>query len=524
MKILIDSSYFQIYNYGSLVKYYKFAEKEVDLFSDEFMEHYVKTWCDKIEKIYKKFKPDSLIFCRDDLLERLWRKELYPNYKGHRINKETDSSLFLKKFYRTHFKFLTFRFNILGYKLTGLEGDDIIANLSAYYDKEPILIIANDKDMLQLLNERIRMASLKEIFQKDIKYFEKMDVSELIIHGDSSDNIKRISKEVNNIQELKKYRDKERFELYYKLFSLNYSQKIFNQLFKYFMGNKYLYIFNKTLTAKVVNRPSKTIKSPYLADIILNGETEQVMAHTPSLGMCGYISPGAEILLEKIPDDQKRKTRFNILSVKAREKEINTSSGYVWIGANPLFANKLFRILLDQNMIPNISDRKYLDVKAEFKVGQKRLDYFIYDNFMKQKIFIEIKHLPIVDFESEKPLKIQSSLKDYKGNYKRCSVFPDGSTGNKKEGCISIRAYQHLEELENMVKLGDRSILFMFSLRDDVHGFYPNYKRDKKYSKKFYQCLKNGVEIQGHKFKFDKRGIRYGGQIPIIPEEELPNF
>ena len=177
----------------------------------------------------------------------------------------------------------------------------------------------------------------------------------------------------------------------------------------------------------------------------------------------------------------KRKTKYNILSVKAKEVEI-PRPGYVWIGANPLFANKLFRIMLEQNMIPNISEFKYLDVKAEFKVGQKRLDYYVYDNFMKQKIFIEIKHLPIVDFNSDKKTKIKSELVNFRNNYKRCSVFPDGSTGNKKEGCISIRAYQHLEELENMVKLGHRSILFMFSLRNDVYGFYPNYKRDIKYS------------------------------------------
>ena len=39
--------------------------------------------------------------------------------------------------------------------------------------------------------------------------------------------------------------------------------------------------------ATVVNRPSKTIKSPYLADIKLEGSEDIYMCHTPSLGCMG---------------------------------------------------------------------------------------------------------------------------------------------------------------------------------------------------------------------------------------------
>ena len=54
------------------------------------------------------------------------------------------------------------------------------------------------------------------------------------------------------------------------------------------MGNKYLINFGNTIYAKVVSRPSKNIKSPYLADIVLPNSSELIMAHI-SLGMCGYI-------------------------------------------------------------------------------------------------------------------------------------------------------------------------------------------------------------------------------------------
>ena len=43
----------------------------------------------------------------------------------------------------------------------------------------------------------------------------------------------------------------------------------------------------KLKKAIIINRPSKTIKSPYLADIQINNTIE--LAHSPSLGLCGLI-------------------------------------------------------------------------------------------------------------------------------------------------------------------------------------------------------------------------------------------
>ena len=45
------------------------------------------------------------------------------------------------------------------------------------------------------------------------------------------------------------------------------------------------------IKATVVNRPSKTIKSPYVADIKLEDGTT-AMCHTPGLGCCGLVATG----------------------------------------------------------------------------------------------------------------------------------------------------------------------------------------------------------------------------------------
>jgi DNA-binding sugar fermentation-stimulating protein len=366
------------------------------------------------------------------------------------------------------------------------------------------------------------MISIPNMMNKDLQFYPYMNYLELVISGDKSDNIKRFDKSVKTIEDYNNYQDYDKKLFYDKMFDLKISLKLHKTLFQYYLGKKYLIKFGNNLQlGKVINRPSKINKSPYLADVYLEDEKKEEMVHTPSLGMCGYISPGATILVSKIKEDPKlkRKTKYNVIAAKAIEKEI-PSPGYVWIGANPLLANQLFRIMLDNNLVTNISPIKYLDIKPEFKLNSKRIDFYIYDKLLNQKIFVEVKHLPIVDFSDPSP---KGKIKSFNSNdYKRCSVFPDVSSGHKKDGCISIRAYQHLDELEQVVKLGHRGILIMMALRNDTYGFYPNYISDKKYTNKFYQVYKNGVEIQGYKFNYNTKGVRFGGSIPLIPFDKFP--
>ena len=49
-----------------------------------------------------------------------------------------------------------------------------------------------------------------------------------------------------------------------------------------------LYAIDNLVEAEVIKRPSKNIKTPYVADVIY-GETEY-LAHTPALGCCGSVS------------------------------------------------------------------------------------------------------------------------------------------------------------------------------------------------------------------------------------------
>ena len=45
---------------------------------------------------------------------------------------------------------------------------------------------------------------------------------------------------------------------------------------------------------KIVKRPSKLVRSPYVADVIINND--EVLAHTASLGCCGLCETNSSIL------------------------------------------------------------------------------------------------------------------------------------------------------------------------------------------------------------------------------------
>ena len=61
------------------------------------------------------------------------------------------------------------------------------------------------------------------------------------------------------------------------------------------------------LEGSVVKRPSKFIKSPYVADIsILNQNTDTILGHTASLGCCGLADAGATVLMSLVPLKKKK--------------------------------------------------------------------------------------------------------------------------------------------------------------------------------------------------------------------------
>ncbi len=146
----------------------------------------------------KTYNATHVAVCLDDYSssEGNFRKKMYDEYKAGREKTRPE----LKEQYQTLDEFLSLM-NIPVYKHPDYEADDLIASLvrntpfSTY-------IISNDKDLLQLVDEKTYVVSRKkkedfiytvEAFQKEYDDLHPKQIIDLkSLEGDSSDNIKGV--------------------------------------------------------------------------------------------------------------------------------------------------------------------------------------------------------------------------------------------------------------------------------------------------------------------------------------------
>jgi sugar fermentation stimulation protein A len=265
----------------------------------------------------------------------------------------------------------------------------------------------------------------------------------------------------------------------------------------------------KLKNAIIINRPSKTIKSPYLADIIIsdtddtNDTTE--LAHSPSLGLCGLIINETQVMVSTC-EEGCRKSKYTI--------ELVYINNVGWIGANPQYGNKIFSSFINKFSEFN----EYKIEKTEIKVLNSRLDFLLV-NDKNEKFYVEVKNVPLVDsVNSDKSKKPDNSDNKSKKSAPVAAIFPDGYK-NSKNQCISDRAYKHLEELIELKKKDFRTALVFIIQREDPEFFKPNYARDKIYSEKLKEAYDKGVEIYAYKFKWSIKSnigsCKFIKRIPI---------
>jgi sugar fermentation stimulation protein A len=271
------------------------------------------------------------------------------------------------------------------------------------------------------------------------------------------------------------------------------------------------------IEAKIVNRPSKTNKSPYLADIKVNNKV--VMAHSPALGLSGLIYPGATVKVRSVDcENTKRCSKYTIEKVLVREKEIKTKK--TWVGANPVRANLIFRNTMDKKLFTPLKDVTITN--QEYSILDSRLDFKGIDK-KNNEVYIEVKNVPLTDFHvSTMPQnrKVFYSTINKK-KYKRVAVFPDGQVKPGND-LVSPRAYKHLLTLEKLSKKKNtRAILIFVIQRSDCQNFIPNYVKDPKYSNKLYKLHQDSnVEIYVLSYKWRGDRLYYDRQLKILDKTD----
>ena len=123
------------------------------------------------------------------------------------------------------------------------------------------------------------------------------------------------------------------------------------------------------ILAEVVNRPSKKIKSPYLADVNVNNKEE--LAHSPGLGLCGFIAQGSNVALSEAEGERKSKYTIELVQIK------NDDNKKVWVGANPTTSNLYFNNMIEKNLLSFVP--KVTSIRREFKLEkyESRFDFYV---------------------------------------------------------------------------------------------------------------------------------------------------
>jgi DNA-binding sugar fermentation-stimulating protein len=249
-----------------------------------------------------------------------------------------------------------------------------------------------------------------------------------------------------------------------------------------------IYTLPKTYKALILSRPSKICKSPYLADIKVFDEheniiEENVMAHSPALGCCGLIATNVYVICTK-SESTKNKSKYVIHHI--------LDDGKIPIGVNPMLANPIVKSLLLNNKIEDFQNITAL--QSEVTIDESRFDFsFVSTN--GQKVYLEVKNVPLADV-------VDVSKKDRKkidiSNYdltKKIAIFPDGYRKNKDQP-VSERALKHVNHLSSIHKEDPNIICVLLFLiqRNDVVSFKPS-SLDKIYEKSIYDALEIGVKI-----------------------------
>lgn len=219
---------------------------------------------------------------------------------------------------------------------------------------------------------------------------------------------------------------------------------------------------------EVINRPSKSIKSPYVADIKLADGTVG-LCHTPGLGCCGLVAPGKTIYVCKSANP-KSKTAYT-----AQIAEDADAEGTHYVGIHPMVSQAVAGKLLHK-ISPTAT------WASEVKVDtHTRIDY-VGTTPEGKKIFVEVKNAMISRCTTPRT--------------SRRAVFPEGFRKSKKEA-VSPRAVKHAETLAELAKLPttESTHLVFIVPRNDCHDGLELNPADTIYCKAIVNAQAGGVKI-----------------------------
>ena len=262
-----------------------------------------------------------------------------------------------------------------------------------------------------------------------------------------------------------------------------------------------LHKLNDLVLAKVISRPSKLCKTPYVADIELkDGSIAQ--AHCASLGCCGLCEKDCYVYASPIKSNCAQ-SKSKICSYKiylanfCEEKIINGQiiTNKQLIGIDPKLAETLVENALVKNYLKTLINIK--SYKREVSLLDSRFDFVGIDENGKYFV-LEVKNVPLADYADVSSSDRKKMIKH--GDFanidinQKVSYFPDGYR-KKKDAVVSERALKHINELSEITQSKiTRPIICFVVQRTDVSSFQASVL-DPIYKEAFNDAIKQGVEV-----------------------------
>lgn len=263
------------------------------------------------------------------------------------------------------------------------------------------------------------------------------------------------------------------------------------------------------IEGEVTKRPSKYIKTPYVADIKICSNSNMILGHTASLGCCGLADVGANILMSPVPKIHKKSDKLHCeyrvyLSV-IREKEQE-----IIVGIYPKLAEELTESALKNNLLSRLINVKNYRKESKICVPGLVDSRFDFTGIDQNGIpfIMEIKNVPLADYEDVTSKDRKKMSFDDRDINSKVAYFPDGYR-KKSTDTISPRALKHINELALIKGMSKtRCIMCYVIQRTDVDRFQPSVI-DPQYREAFKNAVNSGVEIITMVVQWTREGEAY---------------
>jgi DNA-binding sugar fermentation-stimulating protein len=260
----------------------------------------------------------------------------------------------------------------------------------------------------------------------------------------------------------------------------------------------------------VIKRPSKYIKTPYVADIIPFNSESSILGHTASLGCCGLADVGATILMASVPKTKKRDDNKLHCEYRVYLSIIRERNHEIIVGIHPKLAEELAESAIKNNLLNTLQNvqtyKRETTIYVEGKVDS-RFDFTGIDcNGIP--FIMEVKNVPLADYEDITAKDKKNKCYDDRSIDSKIAYFPDGYR-KKITDTVSPRALKHIKEL-TLINLESktRCIMCYVIQRTDVSSFQAS-NLDSEYRQAFLQAVQSGVEIITLVVQWTREGKAY---------------